>query len=311
MRIFHGFLHDNWDKGRDLGYLLNNLTTKLKEWNKEVFGNIFKRKNELLTRLNGIQKSPNYGYINFLESLEKDLQDQLDTTLYQEECLWYQKSRGKWITDGDRNTKYYHSKTIVRRRRNKIVTLRSETGGWIEDQEDLSNMVRNFFLNLYKEENFISDPVISWATYPQILEANHNKLSGQVNFSECKRALFEMGPHKAPREDGYPALFFQQNWDTVADSVYHFVNQVWSNPSFISFINNTLIVLIPKIDKPEFTSQFRPIALCNVIYKIITKVIVNRIKPFLNEIISPYQSSFIPGRTIHHKKASYHVLVST
>jgi len=61
-----------------------------------------------------------------------------------------------------------------------------------------------------------------------------------------------------------------------------------------------LIVLIPKIDKLEFTSQFRPIALCNVIYKIITKVIVNRIKPFLNEIISPYQSSFIPGRTIHH-----------
>ncbi|WJX23235.1 hypothetical protein P8452_12461 [Trifolium repens] len=58
--------------------------------------------------------------------------------------------------------------------------------------------------------------------------------------------------------------------------------------------------MIPKVDTPESVSQFRPIALCNVTYKIITKVIVNRIKPLLNGIISPYQSSFIPGRTIHH-----------
>ncbi|RHN82372.1 putative RNA-directed DNA polymerase [Medicago truncatula] len=109
-----------------------------------------------------------------------------------------------------------------------------------------------------------------------------------------------MNPHKAPGEDGYPAIFFQKCWDTVADSIYQFVNQVWVTPSLISSINNTLIVMIPKIDKPEFVSQFRPIALCNVIYKIISKVIVNRIKPLLDGIISPYQSSFIPGRSIHH-----------
>jgi hypothetical protein len=109
-----------------------------------------------------------------------------------------------------------------------------------------------------------------------------------------------MGPHKAPGEDGYPAIFFQQNWDIVPGSVHHFVNQVWSNPSLISLINNTLLVLIPKVDKPEVIAQFCPIVLCNVVYKIITKVIVNKIKPFLDGIISPYQSSFILGRTIHH-----------
>jgi hypothetical protein len=105
---FQQILQENWTRGRDLVFLLNNLTDNLKVWNKEVFGNIFKRKKELLARLNGIQNSPNYGYSNFLDSLEKELQDQLATTLYQEECLWYQKSRGNWIADGDKNTNYYH-----------------------------------------------------------------------------------------------------------------------------------------------------------------------------------------------------------
>jgi hypothetical protein len=68
-------------------------------------------------------------YSNFLESLENELQDQLATTLYQEEYLLHQKSRGKWIANGDCNTEYYHSKTIVRRRRNKFVSLRNEASG--------------------------------------------------------------------------------------------------------------------------------------------------------------------------------------
>ncbi|MCI01616.1 hypothetical protein A2U01_0022643, partial [Trifolium medium] len=59
-------------------------------------------------------------------------------------------------------------------------------------------MVRNFYLNLYKEENPIRDPIISWTTYPQHLETDHRKLSSPVHFSECKQALFDMGPHKAP-----------------------------------------------------------------------------------------------------------------
>ena len=86
----------------------------------------------------------------------------------------------------------------------------------------------------------------------------------------------------------------------MSDSLFRYVKQVWVNSSLISSINNTLLVLIPKVDRPEFASQFRPTTLCNVIYKIIIKVIVNRVKPMLDGIISPHQSSFILGRTIHH-----------
>jgi hypothetical protein len=90
-------------------------------------------------------------------------------------------------------------------------------GDWVEDSETLKDMARNFYINLYKEEKPIRDPVVSWSTYPMNLEADHDRLSARVGFFECKRALFDMGPNKAPGEDGYPALFFQQCWDTVKE----------------------------------------------------------------------------------------------
>ncbi|KAK2356470.1 hypothetical protein QL285_093800 [Trifolium repens] len=251
---FDNFMNSKWEKDKDTVQSLHDLTTHLKKWNKETFGDIFKRKKEILGRLQGIQNSSNYGYSTFLENLEKELQDQLVVTLYQEECLWFQKSRSQWITDGDRNTKYYHSKTIVRRRRNKIISLRNEERTWVEDPEFLKDLVRNFYINLFKEDKEVRDPIISWTTYPANMEAHHNALSATIQFSECKKALFDMGPLKAPGEDGYPALFFQQCWETVADSLFRYVNQVWMNPSLISTINNTLLVLIPKVDKPEFVS---------------------------------------------------------
>lgn len=145
--------------------------------------------------------------IVFLDTLEKELQEQQVITLYQEECLWFQKSRGRWISDGDRNTKYNHSKTIIRRRRNKILSLRNEVGDWVDEPKALKHMVRDFYINLYKEEQPTRDPMISWDTFPMNLEADQSGLSSPTSFNECKRTLFDMGPQKAPDEDGYQPFF--------------------------------------------------------------------------------------------------------
>jgi len=143
-----------------------------------------------------------------LDSLEKDLQGQLEITLYQEECLWFQKSRSQWITDGDRNDKYYHSKTIIRRRKNKILFLRNGTGNWVDEPESLNAFVRQFYINLFTEDKVVREQVVAWNAYPNSLESQHDCLSAPIRILECKKALFKMGPHKSPREDGYPAFFF-------------------------------------------------------------------------------------------------------
>lgn len=107
-----------------------------------------------------------------------------------------------------------------------------------------------------------------------------------------------MSTLKAPGPDGYQALFFQKHWNLVADNVYQLVFDVPEGKGMPPHLNDTFLVLIPKVDNPELASQFRPIGLCNVIYKIITKCIVNRIKPMMPHLTSCTQTSFVPGRQI-------------
>lgn len=84
----------------------------------------------------------------------------------------------------------------------------------------------------------------------------------------------------------------------MAPSVYKLVLSVLDGHGLPDGLNETFLVLIPKMDSPALPSHFRPIGLCNVLYKIITKAIVNRIKPLLPVVTSNTQTSFVPGRQI-------------
>lgn len=124
-------------------------------------------------------------------------------------------------------------------------------------------------------------------------------LDKYITEAEIDAAMFSMQPWKAPGPDGFQAGFYQLNWSLVREDCHVFLKAAWSNPGLIAGINATNICLIPKVSKPEFITQFHPISLCNVRYKVITKVIVNRLKPLMPEVISPYQTGFIPTRSIH------------
>ena len=115
---------------------------------------------------------------------------------------------------------------------------------------------------------------------------------------EVKRALFMMAPNKSPGPDGFTAGFYQYHWNALGPSVTRAVLNFLNGGGALDGLNNTTIVLIPKVKNPQDIRQFRPISLCNVIYKLCSKVIANRMKGFLDEIISEEQSAFVPGRLI-------------
>jgi len=108
----------------------------------------------------------------------------------------------------------------------------------------------------------------------------------------------QMHPSKAPGSDGMPALFFQQYWHIISRDVSQFVLNILEGNSDPGTINKTFITLIPKVKAPSTPTEFRPISLCNVIYKLVSKVLVNRLKEVLPLIIHEAQSAFVPGRMI-------------
>lgn len=120
-------------------------------------------------------------------------------------------------------------------------------------------------------------------------------LNAPFTEKEVVDALFQIGPIKAPGPDGFPARFFQRNWQVLKEEVTGAVLKFFATGHMPKGVNDTVIVLIPKVPTPADLKEFRPISLCNVIYKVVSKCMVNRLRPLLTELISENQSAFIPG----------------
>lgn len=106
-----------------------------------------------------------------------------------------------------------------------------------------------------------------------------------------------MAPWKAPGPDAFPTGFYQKSWSVVGDSIY--IRYLWEKPMCIKEVNQTKICLIPKINNPTQVHQFRPISLCSFIYNCLSKLVVNRLKVCINEVVGPFQTGFIKGTSIH------------
>jgi hypothetical protein len=123
-------------------------------------------------------------------------------------------------------------------------------------------------------------------------------LSTEFTGDEVYTAIKDMKSMAAPGPDGLPALFYHTYWDIVGEDVTKETLDILNQHKAPNHINHTYICLIPKVPNPTQASELRPISLCNVTLKIVTKTIANRIKTILPDIISPNQSVFLHGRLI-------------
>ncbi|KAL5740942.1 hypothetical protein ACOSQ2_030122 [Xanthoceras sorbifolium] len=273
------------------------VAVNLGDWNR-------KKKKASLAELRSLKdelealygRSQDRGVVDRIVSVEQ----QIDGIYDRLEKFWRQRSRAMWLKDGDRNTRFFHSKATQRRRRNKIVGLMGDDGRWRDKIEEIEREVVDFYSDLFT----------SGAEHPgsmeEVLSCVEGKVSEEMNMGlsrvftgdEVLRALKHMDPLKAPGPDGLPVLFFQKFWVEVGPGVVRAVLSILNEGASFGSMGEALVVLIPKVKNPVRINEFRPISLCNVVYKLVAKVMANRLKVVLDKVISPQQSAFVPGRLI-------------
>ena len=208
-----------------------------------------------------------------------------------EATMWAQRLRVLWANEGDKNTKYFHSCALKRFRKNSMEGIRDEDGVWRTSQEEMGEVMVNYYKTLFAlMEGNVSTSMLDCV--PTVIDEEMNaSLCHEFEACEVAIALQQMAPLKAPGLDGMPPLFYQHFWSTVNHDVTSSILS-WLNLGTIPTpLNHTFITLVPKINSLEYAHR-------NVLYKIYSKVLANRLKKLLPSIITEHQSAFTKDRLI-------------
>ncbi|XP_058776514.1 uncharacterized protein LOC131650817 [Vicia villosa] len=217
--------------------------------------------------------------------------------LIREDTYWKQRAKTHWFRDGDRNTKFFHRTASVRRNSQQISMLLNDEHVEIRDQEGLCGVAKNYFEELFKEKAGTYEPVLA-LIHPLISSTDNESLTAPLSKDELYMALSQMHPNKSPGPDGFNPAFYQNFWDICGDDIFTEANLWLDRGFFPSDITHTNICLIPKNGNPSSMTDLRPISLCNVVYKILSKLLANRLKKCLDKCIREEQSAFVEGRSI-------------
>ena len=267
----------------------------LRKWSRNNFGNIQNQISETEKQLKTVEALSMQGRDHTqVAILKRRLHDLWDKN----ERLWRQRSRVEWLKNGDLNTRYFHCKATQRKRRNYVSRLKNQAGVWTSQQDQVPPLFIEYYNSLFNTANPCQvEQVVD--CIPQVVSAEmNNLLITEFTPDEVTTALKQMGLLKAPGPDGLPPLFYQRYWHIIGEDITKAVLNCLNSEKLLKAINHTYITLIPKVKSPEDVKEFRPISLCNVIYKMCSKVLANRLKKSLPQIVLESQSAFVPGRLI-------------
>ena len=184
--------------------------------------------------------------------------------------------------------KFFHKSTMDYREHNRITKLKDSQGIELASHREMESILVQHFLSIAEEPLLDRSRFINYFIQyiPRLVtrEDNHN-LNKPVSEEEVSEVINEMQNGKAPSLDGFNVDFFKAYWKIVKQDILEVVEDSRISRIVLKALNISLIALIPKQEKAMTPDGFRPIALCNVVYKIISKVIANRLKPLLPALI--------------------------
>ncbi|KAJ9561655.1 hypothetical protein OSB04_006815 [Centaurea solstitialis] len=235
---------------------------------------------------------------------------------YDEETAALQRAKVKWLKEGDSNTRFFHSVISEKRHSQQIHSICNSTGSYVYD-DDVPMAFLDYFKSIIGTTDHSIDPSVPDGLITnQISTAEAMFMVRPFSDNDVKEAMFGIGNEKAPGPDGFSAKFFKAAWDIIGTDVTIAIHNFFYRSHLAGELNHTLLCLLPKSPNASSVADFRPIACCTVLYKCISKMLVARIKPVLDGIVSRTQSAFIPGRRIvdnilmaHELMVGYHLNV--
>lgn len=285
---FMGLVSDFWRNTYVSGTSMFIISKKLKllkgtirNFNRDNYSGIERRVSEAAAALAICQQNFLSNPTTALADLEKEAHSSWMKLALAEEKFLYQRSRVQWLQNGDSNTAFYFKVVAARRSSNQIHFLIGLDGRRIESKAEIESHCVDFFQKLLGKE----PPPLAASDRDLIssLSAFHctpelqSMLIIEVTYVEIRETVFALPTHKAPGPDGYNAEFLKAAWYVIGNDVTQAVQEFFRNGKMLKQWNCTAITLIPKKVNADKISDFRPITLCNVLYKIISKIIAKRL----------------------------------
>lgn len=218
-----------------------------------------------------------------------------------EEDYWRMKSRSLWLKGGDRNTSFFHRQFRARLSKNYISEVKTSTGQVYKGSQQVKEGAVQHFQKLYtpEDQGDETEEAEFLKHIPSLVTVEENsELSKSVTEEEIIKTIWSMESDKAPGPDGFSIHFYKVCWDIIKKDLQKMIRDFMSKAKVGGSTNSTYLALIPKDSNPDTFARFRPISLCNASYKILAKLLANRMKPLLPRIISPAQGGFVKGRHI-------------
>ncbi|XP_077232161.1 uncharacterized protein LOC143866893 [Tasmannia lanceolata] len=263
-------------------------------WAKEIRGNpMFK----LCKKLQEVAANPANAA---LKQEEISTKIEFTATAKMEESMLHQKSRVSWLNLGDSNNSFFYSAMNMRRNQNSIQGITRSDGQITTDSKEIEETLISYFKDILPTQLGRTEETTYIVPDPVTTLNNELICDLLLAFTEEEICITidAMDDNKAPGPDGFNGAFFKSFWyligkETVAAIQYFFVTD-----NLLPTLNTSFISLIPKCNNASTPDQYRPISLCNHVYKVITKLMANRMREVMHRIINPSQSAFIKGRLI-------------
>jgi len=273
---------------------LKRVKVEVKHWNKEVVSSTKSRKQQLLTEIEELDQQDDDEILSEDMRIKRvDLLSQLRSLEEKDIAMLKQKVRVEWLKSGDTNSKFYPSRLRWRTIKNDIVGLRIN-GVWCEEMSRVKGQVKEYFENRFGV-NLLSLANLDSVGFKSISAADNNLLCDNITDVEVLEAVSQCGSSKCPGPDGFNFAFVKKYWEVIGKDIVQAIRNFHSTGFIPRGCNATFITLIPKKDNPSNLNEFRPISLVGCVYKILSKIIANRLKKVLPNIIDVNQSASLMG----------------